>query len=602
MKKLIKYFVFILLLGTAFILNNNFKVKAESFYEGEYIDNMWMTRDYNGAHWYQKARFFRNSANGKESYCLDPFDLFSENSYYSSSTNYSGFSNDTLNKIKLAAYYGYGYSGHTDKKWYAITQLVIWRYSVPGGNFYFTDGLDGNRISTYDSDINSLINMINNHYKKPSFDNSEHKVIIGNSLTLSDTNGVLSNYNITNGNGLNINKSGNSLVINTDKIGTYNISLAKNSSGNSPTYFYTSSSSQNMMIRGNVDNVVSNLKIKVEGGYININKLDDDTKTCKAQGDASIDGAIYDIYHGSELVDSLTIKDCKAKSKGLPYGDYDIIERTPGIGYQKDDKSYLVTIDDTNSDYVLNLTNKVIKSNIEITKLYGSKEEENYKVEPNIEFGLYDKNDNLISTYVTNKSGYIKFELPYGRYTLKQLNTTENYDKVEDIKVIVDEKSDKKMHFVLKNNLSTTKIKIIKKDKDTNREILDSTALFKIKNITTGKYIYHIVGGEKTNIFRINKDGYLITDVDIEFGTYEIIEILAPNGYKLNKDKIILDINNNSNFYIDENGDKVIEITIYNEKEDLVIDVPDTYSSYSFNIFELLIKTYYEYKKKAYTC
>ena len=39
MKKLIKYFIFIFLLGGVFILNNNFKVKAESFYEAEYIDN-----------------------------------------------------------------------------------------------------------------------------------------------------------------------------------------------------------------------------------------------------------------------------------------------------------------------------------------------------------------------------------------------------------------------------------------------------------------------------------------------------------------------------------------------------------------------------------
>ena len=31
--------------------------------------------------------------------------------------------------------------------------------------------------------------------------------------------------------------------------------------------------------------------------------------------------------------------------------------------------------------------------------------------------------------------------LPYGKYTIKQVNTTTNYDKVDDITIIVDERS-----------------------------------------------------------------------------------------------------------------------------------------------------------------
>ena len=598
MKKFIKYSIFIFLLGVVFCNINPIKAKAESFYEAEYIDNMWMTREYNGAHWYQKARFFRNSSTGKESYCLDPFALFSENGFYVSSLNYSDLSPDTINKIKLAAYYGYGYSGHTDSKWYAITQLLIWRYAIPGGNFFFTDGLDGNRTNIYDNDIISLINQVESHYTKPSFNNSNNKVLIGDSITLTDTNNVLGNYYISNNGGLSIDKSGNSLTISANKLGEFNVTLNKASNVNSPTYFYTSSSSQNMMIRGDVDSVGANFKITVEGGYIVINKVDRDNNSCNPQGEAGIDGAIYDIYDDNKIVDSVTINNCYAKSKALPYGNYSIVERTPGVGYQKDEKIYYAIIDGTSEEYTFNLTNKVIKRKIELTKLYGSAAEEDYKVEPNITFGLYDKSGNHIDTFITNKSGYLSFEVPYGHYTLKQLNTTDNYDSVDDINIIIDEKSDNKIHYVLKNNLSKTKIKLIKKDKDTKNIIINQTALFKIRNIDTGKYLYHIVDGEKTDVFRINKDGYFITDDSIEYGKYEIIELIAPNGYKKSAEPIIINIDSNSNFDIDEDGNKVLEITIYNEKQDLIIEVPDTNSNCNYNILDLLLKSFYEYKKK----
>ena len=44
-------------------------------------------------------------------------------------------------RISLLAYYGYGYEGHSDQKWYAITQVMIWRTTNPESDIYFTDTL-----------------------------------------------------------------------------------------------------------------------------------------------------------------------------------------------------------------------------------------------------------------------------------------------------------------------------------------------------------------------------------------------------------------------------------------------------------------------------
>lgn len=604
MSKIVKCFIFVFFMCSIFGSSKYLlKVKAESFYEAEYIDNIWITKEKGGAHLYQKARFFRNKVTGKESYCLDPFVFFNESGYYESNTNYSKLSADTVNKIKLAAYYGYGYTNHTDIKWYAITQVLIWKYAVPDGNFYFTDGLDGNRINSFDNDINSLINLVNNHYKAPSFNGSTNKVIIGNTLTINDNNNVLSNYEITNNGGLEVTKNNNKLIVKANKIGSYIINLKKtaNKASGLPI-FYTSSTSQDMLSRGNVDNVSSYLKVNVEGGYITINKHDDDNNSCIAQGEASLDGAIYEIYNeNNNLVDTLTINNCTSKSIGLPYGNYIVKEKSPGIGYYKDNNSYNVTINSNNSNITLNLTNKVIKSYIEINKLYGSNEDKDYKVEPNIEFGVYDTKNNLINIYKTDLTGYVSFYLPYGNYIIKQLNSTTNYDKVNDIYLTIDENSDKKITYVLKNNLLTSKLKVVKKDKYSNKNIINKNAKFKIKNMKTGKYLSHLVNGEISYIFEIDNNGYFITDIKLEFGKYSIEEIVSPSGYKRLNKNIIFEINEDSKFELDELGNKIFELVIYNEKEDIVIKVPDTSSNFTYNIFNLFIKGLYEEKKKIYS-
>ena len=598
MKKIIKSFIFIMIVCSICF---GFKVKAENFYEGEYIDNMWITRDRSPAHWYQKARFFRQKSNNKEAYCLDPFALFDENSYYSSSTSYSNLSQSVLNKVKLAAYYGYRYSGHTDQKWYAITQVLIWRYAS-SGNFFFTDGLDGPEISTYNRELQELDNMVSKHYVTPNFGNTVFKVPLGKEVVLTDSNNVLNDYQAATG--FHVISDQNKLRFTPDKIGEYTMKFYRFLPQVSELpIFYSSSTSQDMMTRGKVDTVESSIKIIVEGGTITIHKLDDDNNSCNPQGEASLDGAVYEVYDTSNnLVDTVTISNCTAKTKELPYGNYTVKEKKPGEGYLKDDKSYAVTLDEDNKDIDLNLTNKVIKRKIEITKLYGSSSLEDYKVEPHIIFGVYDKNNNEVMKGETNRSGEIVFDLPYGNYVVKQLTSTKNYQKVEDIYISINEASDKKIKYVLKNNLLSTKLKVIKLDTSTNKPIVGKNAKFRIKSLSTGKYITHEVNGEETDLFEINEEGYFITDVMLEYGDYEIEEIVFPAGYKKVNKRIRFTLSEDSVHYDDELQEIIYELKLYNEKEDIVIDVPDTleHSIVSSNL-SLLIYGVYEEKKK-YSC
>ena len=100
-----------------------------------------------------------------------------------------------------------------------------------------------------------------------------------------------------------------------------------------------------------------------------------------------------------------------------------------------------------------------IKRKINITKLYGDKELKNYKVEANVKFAIYDKDNILVSELTTDKGGDTSIILPYGTYTLKQLTSTKNYKKIEDrIIKIKDDKED--INLILKDDLITKRIKV----------------------------------------------------------------------------------------------------------------------------------------------
>ena len=64
-------------------------------------------------------------------------------------------------------------------------------------------------------------------------------------------------------------------------------------------------------------------------------------------------------------------------------------------------------------------------------------EESTFTDEGNVTFEIYDKDNNIIKSITTDSNGYATFNLSYGTYTLKQINSIEGYEKIEPIKIIV---------------------------------------------------------------------------------------------------------------------------------------------------------------------
>ena len=391
--------------------------------------------DYNShITYFQKARFFRKTNTNEFAYCIEPFSIFNENSKYESTTTPYNLSESQIDKISKIAHFGYGYKNHTDPKWYAITQFMIWKESA-NGDYYFTDSLNGNRIDRFNDEMNEINNLINNYNKIPHF-NEEYTIISGNNLILEEN---FENIKITGDNQILEN---NKLIINPTKEGIYTYNLVKeDNTNNKPYIFYQSSNSQNLIETGNIPNLSTSFKVNVLKTEIELTKIDKDTKSIIPKGEASLDGAIYSLYdENNNLIKDLIIENNQSIINNIPLGKYYIKEKQAGIGYLLDTNTYEIDITKEKTKHQLIVENKVIEKTITIEKKYG--DNNTFKSEENISFEIYNNNYERISTITTNNLGIAQITLPYGTYTIKQVNTTDGYKKVDDINITIDNREE----------------------------------------------------------------------------------------------------------------------------------------------------------------
>lgn len=410
---------------------------STTFYEGEYIDNIYMNKQKAGSStiYYQKARFFRQTGTNRFAYCIDPFVFFQDGSIYEETITPSNLTASQKEQISLIAYFGYGYKNHTDTKWYAITQFMIWQAADQTGNFYFTDGLNGPRITAYTNEMNEINNLINNYKKQTSLNNKTYTLLEGESLSVTDTNNVLSNYKSSNPNFI---ISGNKLTSSSLTEGVYQIDLIREENyHNAPLLFYQSANSQALMQTGNLSNKQEHLQVEVIKTEIEITKIDKDTQSITPSGEGVLIGAEYGLYNEQdELIQTIVInEDSTGKVENIPFGKYYLKETKAPTGYQLSNEKHEIEITKENSKLKLTLENEIIKKKIIIYKTY----DENERIpEANISFAIYDNKNNKVATITTDENGKAEITLPYGEYKIVQENTTEGYHKVEDILLTVE--------------------------------------------------------------------------------------------------------------------------------------------------------------------
>ena len=109
-------------------------------------------------------------------------------------------------------------------------------------------------------------------------------------------------------------------------------------------------------------------------------------------------------------------------------------------------------------------------------------------------------------------------------------------------------------------NVDKVKVRINKRDSETKDLIKEKGTIFKVKDVNTGEYI---------NEYLEVNDGYAI--ISLPKGNYELEEINASNGYVINKENQIFEINDN--------------ITLNNEYYD--IDVFNSHPKGEINVLKV---------------
>ena len=591
--KLVKKILRTTTLSVVLFICSCFNVKAATTYSGKIEASEYVSKTYvkmeksSGYAKYLQVQFIRRSSDNEFVYCIQPFVSVVDDTYkvtYADYLSVIGMTEEQWERINLLAYYGYKYGTHTEAKWYAITQLLIWRTVEPNVEIYFTAKLNGTRDdSIYQSEINELETLVSNHKKKPSFDINVDTLNVGASVTLIDKNNVLKDFSVSYSDNIRIEVSNNQLKLTALKPGKSEIKLSKiDTKYNTQPALYYADISQAVIRVGSYDPVSLKLNLNVIGGKVTLKKVDSQSLTNIPSGEATLENAEYGIYDSNnQLVETLiTSSDGTAQSNYLPHiGEYTIKELNSPKGYKIDDIIYHFEITEESLNPEIIVYEQVIKSKIEIYKYFANGETGSLIPESNVQFNIYDNNNDLVVEVTTDKKGYSSFELPYGTYKVKQVSATPGYEKIKNFTIVVNENSDDVITYSFSDARISARLKVVKIDADSNKQILMSNIKFKIKNIDTNEYVCQTINYPKTEKiceYLTNENGEFITPELLLSGTYQLEEIEAPNGYVLNQESLIFRIDNESNIIKDNTFGKYIEIKFANKKKKSQIIIEKT--------------------------
>lgn len=310
--------------------------------------------------------------------------------------------------------------------------------------------------------------------------------------------------------------------------------------------------------------------------------------------DPSMDGTV--IHKKDSLVGKITTdKNASGTIENLYLGEYYWQEISPSEGYELDETKYPFTASYKDQNTITITVDKTVKETIrtgefDLIKVItdGSQSEimvnekgaefvavlkSDYEANGNdiqkaLEYAKENRSEKEYAVLTTNKNGYATSgKLAYGKYVIQQTKKGENAEETDildgiftfevtelDGQTIVkggdtsgnslEMGDDGKMHYHINNRPSDYFLKLVKIDAESGKQITLSDATFKVKDLSTGKYVRQKVAGVWIDEFNTDKDGYVILPLKLKSGKYQLEEIKAPYNYLLNGTSIPFEIKN----------------------------------------------------------
>ena len=375
----------------------------------------------------------------------------------------------------------------------------------------------------------------------------------------SGNNNILTSFVVGSGSNKITSQSSNKVTVTLTKADSWK----KNSDGKWPETAEESYSNYRLAYK-------PVLKDKYKKVKMTVWKKDSETGSTP-QGDATLEGAVYGVY--SDAACTKLVKSYKTNAKGTFETDYYrcgvnmyLKEITPPEGYLKNDKVYTITKDGQQFTNEYNSAETqadedVVKGDVAIIKGMGNGKPGIVSPENSAQFqiylasaGSYEKakatERDILTTDLT---GYAQSKkIPYVTYVVHQTVGATNTEKCPDFYVNVKENG-KTYKYLLNNPEFNAYLKIVKKDSKTNQTVLKAGTTYQIYKVDKdGKETLvtqtHSNGNaiEVVDRFVTDETGEIITYEKLKAGTYRVYEIEGPEGYRVNRQPVMVEISSNS--------------------------------------------------------
>lgn len=494
-------------------------------------------------------------ADGKEAYCIEPgHTLYSGNTLTEDgSTVWKNLGSAKQKAINLALLYGKPgsgkcLSGTEDQKWVA-TQLIVWEFvsgcrSTSEGykctNTKFIDGIcAGGANPGVKSVYNAISKSLANYSTVPSFASAiaskaetyEMKYSDGKyTLTLTDSNSILSDFSFKTTSGISVSKSGNKLTLTStspvNDVVTFNSAKSMPDVGKTVLVPYGDITLQDVItgVENDADPIRAYFKVKTSSGNFKLVKTSEDGNVANIE--FTVKGDDYS-------------KTVKTNSKGefeltdLVPGKYTVTEHTPTEYAEQKSKTVNV---ESGKTATVSFSNVLKKWNLTVTKTDAeTKSAQGDATLAGAVYGIYN-NGKLVDKYTTDKNG--SFTTSYyvcgDKWTLKEIEPSEGYllDETE-YHIGVEAKK-----YTLENNsvsigvtedILKGKIAIIKHTDDgsTKIETPEKCAEFQVYLKSSGSYAKATESERDTLV--CDEYGFAETK-ELPYGTYTVHQTKGWNG------------------------------------------------------------------------
>ncbi|AAP08047.1 SpaA isopeptide-forming pilin-related protein [Bacillus cereus] len=291
---------------------------------------------------------------------------------------------------------------------------------------------------------------------------------------------------------------------------------------------------------------ILSLKIEnemVDTGNIEITKIDKDNK-------APLAGVTFIVQDekGKEVTKVTTDKEGKANVSDLPVGKYELVEVESLPGYKKLEKPVSFEIKKGMTEVLsLKVENEMVDTgNVEITKI----DKDSKAPLENVVFEVRDSKGKVVAKVKTDKEGKANVsDLSIGKYELVEVETPAGYKPLEKpISFEIEKGRVTALQLTVENELvDTGNVEITKVDKENKDALAD--AVFEIQD-EAGQVVAKITTDKKGQA--------QVTNLSV--GTYKLVEVKAPKGYKQLVDPIT--------FQIEKGMTKSLALTVENEMLD----------------------------------